>query len=212
MASFGAQEKTSEEIRGAQHSNASQLNMVAERAIRYHGRSDSKREGSEQHDLPGKQQPNIPEHELQRRRFRRIHRVDSRDIQNKFNNKFQDAVGAAPSESSQLGPKRAQLDNTSSDTLLILTRPETSSRHETSTRTVPSRFGMHTEAVSVCSEVNFKDSSTNDFQNKSFHTNFKEGGFKTSCFAWHRSGGRNSTTSFGSKSSDKSETSTDNNC
>ena len=64
MASFGAQEKTSEEIRGAQHSNASHLNMVAERAKGSNGRSDSKGEGSELQDLPGEQQRNIPEHEF----------------------------------------------------------------------------------------------------------------------------------------------------
>ena len=66
MASFGAQEKTSEERRGAQHGDARQLNMVAERANGSNGRSDSEREGSEQHDRPGEQQSNIPERELQR--------------------------------------------------------------------------------------------------------------------------------------------------
>ena len=57
MASFGTEQKTSEERRGAQHSeDALQLNMVAERAKGSNGRSDSEGEGSEQQDLPGEQQ------------------------------------------------------------------------------------------------------------------------------------------------------------
>ena len=109
MASFRAQEKTSEatERRGAQYSNASQFNMVAERAKRDHGRSDSEGEGSEQQDLPGEQQQNNPERELQRRRFYRIRRIDSRDIQNKFNNNVQSTVGPVPSEPNHLGLERA---------------------------------------------------------------------------------------------------------
>ena len=92
------------------------FNMVAERAIPIpagRNRFDRSRQNE------GSEQP--PQ------KFSRILRNDPRDIQNKFNNKFQDAVGAAPSESSQLGPKKAQVESTSPKTFPTPIRPETGS-------------------------------------------------------------------------------------
>ena len=153
--------------------------MVAERAIGSNGRSEI--EGSEGGDLPQK--------------FSRPRTNDSRDIQNKFNKcneMIKDAVATAPSEPRQLGQERAQFENTSPKTLPIPTRPETGSGQKTSARTFPSKIGTIAEIVSgrsedkKCSKSNFKNSES----------------LRTRCFAWHRSGGRNSTTSFGTKSSD----------
>ena len=76
----GTSEKEASDIHGAQLSEIPCFNMVAERANGSNGRSQSEREGSEQQDLPGEQQQDNSEQELQRQRFLRIRRVDSRDI------------------------------------------------------------------------------------------------------------------------------------
>ena len=163
------------ELHGAQPSETPCFNMVAERANGSNGRSDSEREGSVQHDLPGKQQRHIPERELQRQRFLRTRRIDSRDIQNKFEN-IQKLMSNEPSETDHLGLERAQCRKTSPKTVPIPTRPETGSGQEVSARTFPSRIGRIPETASVRSEAN----------NESFRAQRSAG---------HKSGGRDSTIS-----------------
>ena len=175
------------EPHGAQPSETPCFNMVAERANGSNGRSDSEREGSVQHDLPGKQQRHIPERELQRQRFLRIRRIDSRDIQNKFNNNVQSTVGPVPSEPNHLGLERAQFEKTSPKFLPMKISFDGEAL-EGSARTASEHDRIATGIVTVCSEVDSKGKS-------------QERGSETSWSAFHKSGGRNSTKS---KSSDKS--------
>ena len=87
--------------------------MVAGRAKDPDGPSEEQRseeQRSEQGNFQQEQQSDEhSERELQQQRFRKVRRNDPRDLQNRL---FQDAVGTAPSESSQLGSYRAQLRKT----------------------------------------------------------------------------------------------------
>ena len=147
------------------------FNMVAERAKDPDGPSEqqhSEVEGSEQGGFRQQQQQHRAERKFQQQRFRKIRRDGPRDIQSKFNkfkHEFQDAVGTAPSEFSQLGSKRAQFDRTSPKPFLIPQLPETGSGQQTSARTLPSRIGTAAKSVSVSSEVN-KKFFENKFQKK----------------------------------------------
>ena len=79
-----SEKKTPEPACARDDSEHTEFNMVAERAFRSTGHSESEREGSKHEDLSEKQQPGNSEQELRKQRFRKVRRTGSREIEIKF--------------------------------------------------------------------------------------------------------------------------------